>query len=46
MKMDGLYPANFANIAWFKASVSTRPSLMPVVSVHLFKKQEKEKEIL
>jgi hypothetical protein len=37
MKMDGLYPAvfshpaNFTSIAWFKASVSTHPPLMPVV---------------
>ena len=35
MKMDGLYPAvfshpvNFTSIAWFKASVSTHPPLMP-----------------
>jgi len=40
MKMDGLYPAlfshpaNFTGIAWFKASVSTHPPLMPVSSLN------------
>jgi len=37
MKINGLIscgfsnPANFTSIAWFKASVSTHPPLMPVV---------------
>jgi hypothetical protein len=39
MKMNGLYPAvfshpaNFTSVAWFKASASTHPPLMPVVTL-------------